>query len=144
MREPEYNLLKDKFTSSFGYDKRILEVAIKIISDNILIDDYGFNSMDEIMRAVCAVSGFSKKEVLSKKRKDPLVAARHFFCYLSYTTLNKKTGLSLKDIIQYMGGKNHTVARHGVESFKINLKNKKYIYLSLCNKLDEYLARKNK
>lgn len=68
-------------------------------------------SLDQIMRAVCFVSGFSLADMRGDTRVQPIVYARQAFYYIS----RHAAGESFPRIGRFCGKKNHTTVIYGVE-----------------------------
>lgn len=63
-----------------------------------------------IQNAVCAAFGCSRRELVSRRRPDNLVTARHVAYWLS----RRCTELSLPDIGRQFADRHHTTIMHGI------------------------------
>ncbi len=82
-----------------------------------LLGSSGRITKDMILNAVIDEFGFSENELKGKKRTQKLALARQTSMYLIRTLMN----LSLAEIGQFFGGKDHTTVIHAIEKIE-NLK----------------------
>ena len=66
--------------------------------------------LDIIEEVIMEDFGLTKEEIRKKSRKHTLVLARHLYFYLA----KRFTKLSLAQIGQYMGGRDHATVLHGI------------------------------
>ncbi len=71
----------------------------------------------QVMALVAAHYGLEVDELLGRRRTAPIAHARQVAMYL----LREENGLSLPAIGDYLGGRDHTTIRHGVEKIITDL-----------------------
>ena len=69
---------------------------------------------DEVIKNVCAFYNIKSTQIKGPKRSAYLVRARHVAMFL----LKKEVGLSLVEIGNMLGGRDHTTIMHGVEKIE--------------------------
>jgi chromosomal replication initiator protein len=67
-----------------------------------------------ILELVCVFYGVDKVAALGKNRHKPVCMARHVTAYL----LKKYTPMTLKEIGQFLGGRDHTTALNSMNQMK--------------------------
>ena len=70
-------------------------------------------SKDEVLGIICESMYVKKEDIMSKLKTTELVDARHFF--VAY--IRKKTNCPLKEIGDFLGGRDHTTMIHSLNSF---------------------------
>ena len=72
-----------------------------------------FISKEEVLKIICECMYVKKEDMVSKLKTTELVDARHFF--VAY--FRKKTNCPLKEIGDFLGGRDHTTMIHSLNSF---------------------------
>lgn len=70
----------------------------------VSFDEFPFNSMIGIMRAVLRASSMSHTDLMSRRRNKEIMLPRQTFCYLART----RTAYSLPAIGRFIGGRDHS------------------------------------
>ena len=70
--------------------------------------------LDKAMKLICEQKCIQYEDVISKRRLNAFVMARHEFAYIG----RMRTNLSLNFIGCLLGGKDHATILHGARTFK--------------------------
>jgi len=87
------------------------------LAEEVLKDLFGTNGQltkEAILKGVCTEFGFSEDDLKGKKRTQKLALARQIAMYLVRNILN----LSLTEIGNFFGGKDHTTVLHAIEKIE--------------------------
>ena len=115
IRELEGALNKLSAYSRLSPDKKItLDVAIKELENIIYQDASNIITAEFIIDTVCDHFHITRDDMSSKKRNSEISHPRQIAMYLC----RKMTDISLNEIGNYMGGRNHSTILHGVESIE--------------------------
>lgn len=91
---------------------------------------------ESIIRTVCMFFNIDPKDVVKKHRYRQLVLARNFCSYF----LRQKTNLTLLDVGEMLGGRDHTTIIHGLQSIE-ELCSVPGVYQDMLRNLNMELAR---
>ena len=105
IRVMAYSLLEEKKIS--------LEMAKNILKD-LLRETLKLISVEDIQKAVCAYYKIDPKDLKTKKRIKNIVLSRQIAMYIT----RELTALSLPEIGQAFGGKDHTTVLHSFKKIK--------------------------
>ncbi|MDR1958964.1 MAG: AAA family ATPase [Planctomycetaceae bacterium] len=94
-------------------------------------------TVDEIAKQVARQMGLKLSEMKSKSRKSTTVLARGIAMYLS----RQRTKLSLKEIGQYFGGRDHTTVSHSIQNISEQITQSPQ-YRDLLLKIQESLSNR--
>ena len=95
--------------SSLSGEEVSEQLAGAVLKD--LLDHGGKVTKEMILRNIIDEFGFTETELKGKRRTQKLALARQTSMYLIRTLLN----LSLTEIGDYFGGKDHTTVMHAIE-----------------------------
>lgn len=107
---------KAKRASATLYDEPIGPVRVRDIL-NIASDRISPPHSEIILREICAEHDVSRNELMSRRRRAEVLAARLH----AYYRLHKETSLSLPQIGRIMGGRDHTTILVGVRAYEAKL-----------------------
>ncbi len=75
-------------------------------------------NLKRIVKCVEKISSYSMQDLCSKNRNKELSEARHLAMFL----MKKLTGKSLRDIGQFLGGRDHSTVMHGLQKIEKHIK----------------------
>ncbi len=133
IRELEGCLIRLLALSSLSGQDVTERLAEEVLKD--LLSSGGKITKQMILKNVIEEFGFSEAELKGKKRTQKLALARQTSMYLIRTLLN----LSLTEIGEYFGGKDHSTVIHAIEKIE-NLKKTDIEYFQ---KLERIISRIN-
>lgn len=121
IRELEGCLIRLLALSSLSGQEVTEQLAEEVLKD--LLGSGGKITKEVILKNVIEEFGFSEAELKGRKRTQKLALARQTSMYLIRTLLN----LSLAEIGEFFGGKDHTTVIHAIEKVE-TLKHKDFTY----------------
>jgi chromosomal replication initiator protein len=89
---------------------------------------------NQVLNVLSEQSGFTVEEILSPSRKRDIVNVRNVYCKILYTKLK----ITLKEIGNSMGGKDHTTTINNLKNFDAHYQNEenfKKFADKVCKKL---------
>jgi len=98
------------------------------------IDPQAILTIEEIIEVVCEVVGITEKALTSQCRKTHKVRARHYIGYIA----RKYTALTLAEIGQRLGRRDHTTVIHGTQTIGHRIKHEPACYdefATICRRL---------
>lgn len=104
--------------------RRVIRMRTRIYSQAIISD------------AIEKVTGIGFSMLANKTRKHSVVFARHIYCY----QMRDKTNLSLKEIGQMLGGRDHTTVVNSVRVYH-NLNETDDAFYQLALKIEDEIDR---
>jgi len=133
IRELEGCLIRLLALSSLSGQDVTEKLAEEVLKD--LLSSGGKITKQVILKNVIEEFGFSEAELKGKKRTQKLALARQTSMYLIRTLLN----LSLAEIGEYFGGKDHSTVIHAIEK----IENLKKTDLEYFQKIERIISRIN-
>lgn len=103
-----------------------LDMAENLLKDYIYQTENRKITSDLIAQIVAEHFEISKEELISKKRTSTIAHPRQIFMYLCRTL----TDMSLVDIANYLGGRNHTTVLYGIEKIDKEIKDNNEILIN--------------
>ncbi len=123
-RELEGALIRVSAFSSLNGHPLTLELAERILSDLVSVDQPRRVTPNAILSATASTFGFTVEELCGTSRRRPLVTARQVGMYV----FRELTDFSYPAIAREFGGRDHTTVIHAVDKISALMKEKRQIY----------------
>lgn len=96
---------------------------------------FHYLSVDMLATIICNACGVTWEEVISERRKAPIIIARHLFCYFAFFTLKK----TLWDIAKIIQREDHSTIVHARDKVANMISTKDDLYMPLIEEVENQI-----